>query len=102
MFSGNRGAHKRTTVCPARAQDNAMYVVVANHSGPSGPYTGCGGSAVWAPAGVSLADAGSGDPGFASACLDPDVLARARAEDFVLMDPSLSAPVHPRDHVTLD
>jgi predicted amidohydrolase len=102
MFSGHRGAHKRATVCPARALDNAMYVVVANHCGPSGPYAGCGGSAVWDPAGVSLAGAGSGDPGLASACFDPDGLACARAEDFVLMDPSLSAPVYPRDHVTLD
>ena len=102
MFSGSRGAHKRATVCPARALDNAMYVVAANHSGPSGPYNGCGGSAVWDPAGVPLAEAGNSDPGLATARLDPDVLAHARAEDFVLMDPSLNAPVHPRNHAALD
>src|SRR5207245_1548172 len=42
LFGGSRGAHKRATVCPARAVDNAAYVVVANHSGRSGPYDGCG------------------------------------------------------------
>jgi len=102
MFDRNRGAHKRATVCPALALDNAMYVVVANHVGPSGPYNGCGRSAVWNPEGVLLVDAHSADPGLATARLDPEVLTRVRAEDFVLMDPSLSAPVHRRSYVILD
>jgi predicted amidohydrolase len=102
MFPGERGRHKRAIVCPARAMDNAMYVVAANHNGPSGSYLGCGGSAVWDPLGILLADAGSADPGIATATLDPGLLARARAEDFVLVDPSLSAPMCPRSEVALD
>ena len=31
----------------------------------------------------------------------PEVLARVRSKDFVLMDSSLSAPVHPRNCVNL-
>lgn len=102
MFGWGRGAHKLVTVCPARALDNASYVMVANHSGPSGPYHGCGGSAVWDPDGSLLVDAGNADPGLAVARLDPEVLARARAGDLVLVDPSLSAPVRPRSGATLD
>ncbi|MCW2638632.1 MAG: putative amidohydrolase [Dactylosporangium sp.] len=102
MFGQGSGAHKRATVCPARALDNASYVVVANHCGPSGPYHGCGRSAVWNPDGTVLVDADIADPGLATARLDPQVLARARAEDLVLVDPSLTAPVHPRSGVTLN
>jgi hypothetical protein len=50
---------------------------------------------------TALIDAAMADPGLATARLDPQVLARARAEDLVLVDPSLSAPVHPRSGVTL-
>jgi predicted amidohydrolase len=102
LFGGKRGERKRVTVCPARALDNAMYVVMANHCGPSGPLTGCGGSAVWDPEGVLVVDAKAADPGLAVARLDPGVVAGARAEDCTLMDPSLSAPVHRRRHVILD
>ena len=102
MFGRGRGAHRRATVCPARALDNASYVVVANHNGPSGPYHGCGRSAVWNPDGTLLVDADIADPGLATARLDPEVLARARAEDLVLVDPSLGARVHPRESSTLD
>ncbi len=101
MFGRGRGAQRRATICPARALDNACYVVVANHSGRSGPYDGCGGSAVWGPDGALLVDAGMADPGLATARLDPEVLARARAEDLVLVDPSLGAPVQRRNGVTL-
>ncbi|MFD7873514.1 carbon-nitrogen hydrolase family protein [Streptomyces sp. NPDC059766] len=96
MFSRGSGERQRATVFPARAMDNTSYVLLANHSGPSGPYHGCGGSAVWNPDGTLLADAGTAEPGLATARLRPDVLARARAEDPVLVDPSLTAPVRPR------
>jgi predicted amidohydrolase len=102
MFARGRGAHKRATLCPARALDNANYVVAANHSGPSGPYHGCGRSAVWNPDGTLLVDAEMADPGLATARLEPEVLAAARAEDLVLVDPSLNAPLHPRSSITLD
>ena len=98
MFNHARGDHKRATVCPARALDNAFYVAAANHCGPSGPYVGCGHSAVWNPDGTVLADAGLDDPGLAVGRLEPDALARARAEDFVLVDPSLKTPAQPRLH----
>jgi 5-aminopentanamidase len=101
MFSRGWGAHKRATLCPARALDNACYVVVANHSGRGGPYDGCGGSAIWDPDGRLLADAGAADPALATAPLDPKVLAAARSGDLPLTDPSLTAPVHPRSSVTL-
>lgn len=102
MFPGERGERKRAIVCPARALDNAMYVVAANHSGKSGPLHGCGGSAIWDPEGTQLADAGSAEPGLAIAHLDPDVLARVRAGDWVLTYPSLRVPAYPRGHIMLD
>jgi 5-aminopentanamidase len=101
MFGRGRGAHRRATICPARALDNACYVVVANHSGPSGPFHGCGHSAIWNPDGTMLVDAGDADPGLATGRLDPEVLTRARAHDLTLTDPSLRAPVRPREHVTV-
>lgn len=102
MFPGSRGDFRRTTICPARALDNAMYVVAANHCGSSGPYDGCGGSALWDPEGRLLADAGDGSPGLATARLDPDVLARIRADECALLDPSRSDRAHPRGHFMLD
>ncbi|MER5732690.1 carbon-nitrogen hydrolase family protein [Streptomyces sp. NPDC002138] len=96
MFGRGSGERQLATVFPARAMDNTGYVLLANHCGPSGPYDGCGRSAVWNPDGTLLADAGTATPGLAVARLDPAALARARAEEPVLIDPSLSAPVLPR------
>ncbi|MBT2493685.1 carbon-nitrogen hydrolase family protein [Streptomyces sp. ISL-96] len=101
MFGRGSGAHQRATVFPARALDNTSYVLLANHSGSSGPYQGCGQSAVWNPDGTLLVDAGTADPGLATARLDPQVLARCRAEEPVLVDPSLSAPAYPRSGIIL-
>src|SRR5262249_4911959 len=101
MFDRGRGERKRATLRPAPAADNACYVVVANPCGPSGPYDGCGHSAAWGPDGTLLADAESADPGLATARLDPDVFARVRSGDLVLVDPSLRAPVLPRVGITL-
>ncbi|MER8187866.1 carbon-nitrogen hydrolase family protein [Kitasatospora sp. NPDC094015] len=101
MFGRGAGARQLATVFPARALDNTGYVLLANHNGPSGPYHGCGGSAVWNPDGTVLAQAGPADAALAVARLDPAVLAHARAEDPVLVDPSLTAPARPRDGVRL-
>ncbi|MBO0869379.1 MAG: carbon-nitrogen hydrolase family protein [Micromonosporaceae bacterium] len=92
MFDRGRGDLKRRILGPARALDNACFVAFANHSGRSGPYVGCGASAVWGPDGALLADAGDGEPGVATARLEPAVLAAARAGDLPLADPSLTAP----------
>src|SRR5262249_24367012 len=96
MFDRGRGKAKRATIGPARALDNAGSRAVANRCGPSGPYDGCGGCAVWSPEGMLVADAGRADPGLAIARLEPEVLARVRAGDLALVDPSLRAPVLPR------
>ena len=102
MFGQGSGASQRAVVFPARALDNTGYALLANHSGPSGPYRGCGGSAVWNPDGSLLVDAGNAVPGVAVARLDPQVLARMRAEEPVLVDPSLPIPAAgPRFGATL-
>ncbi|MEV4615897.1 carbon-nitrogen hydrolase family protein [Kitasatospora sp. NPDC049258] len=101
MLGRGSGARQRATVFPARALDNTAYALLANHNGPSGPYHGCGGSAVWNPDGTLLVEAGEADTALAVARLDPGVLARARAEEPVLVDPSLTAPVRPRGGVRL-
>lgn len=102
MFGEGTGAHQRATVFPARALDNTCYVVLANHSSLSGPYRGCGGSAVWGPDGHLLADAETADPGLATVSLDPAVLASVRSAEPVLVDPSLTAPAGPRREAALD
>ena len=101
LFARGHGAHRRATMLPARALDNTCYVVLANHIGPSGPYHGCGGSAVWNPDGTLLVDAGGADPGLVTAPLEPEALARTRSAEPVRVDPSLDAPSQPRDDVTL-
>ena len=101
MFDRGRGVRKRSTLCPARALDNTCYVVLANHCAASGPYDGCGGSAVWGPDGALIADAESDDPGLAVARFEPGAVAEARAADLTLVDPSLDAPAQPRRAVTL-
>jgi predicted amidohydrolase len=102
MFPRGGGVHRRAVLCPARALDNTNYVVAANHTGRSGPYHGCAHSSIWNPDGTLLVNADTADPGLATARLDAQALATARAEDLVLIDPSLTAPVHPRSHATLD
>ncbi|MBH1933342.1 carbon-nitrogen hydrolase family protein [Streptomyces sp. AV19] len=50
------GPRKLATLYPAMARDNALYVALANHVGPSGAFTACGLSAVWGPDGRVLAE----------------------------------------------
>ncbi|WP_428961605.1 carbon-nitrogen hydrolase family protein [Micromonospora fluostatini] len=102
MFDRGAGVRKRALLCPARAWDNAGYVVVANHCARSGPYDGCGGSGGWGPDGRLLADAGLDDPGLAVVPLEPAAVAEARAGDLPLADPSVDARPGPRDLITVD
>lgn len=74
-------AHKRMTRGAARALDNSMYVLFANHVGPQGGYIGSGHSAIWDPNGDVRADADRELPGLAVAMLDPEVLRVARLGD---------------------
>ncbi|MGA5822650.1 carbon-nitrogen hydrolase family protein [Kitasatospora sp. NPDC094028] len=57
LYGTGNGVHERATLYPGIAKDSDMYVVLANHVGPSGPWTGCGGAALWAPGGTLLAEA---------------------------------------------
>ncbi|WP_274557951.1 carbon-nitrogen hydrolase family protein [Streptomyces spiramyceticus] len=70
-WKGN-GERERTAVYPSLAKDHGLYVALANHVGRSGPYVGCGLSAVWAPDGTTTAEAATDRPGLALA----DVLTR--------------------------
>ncbi|MFD7709320.1 carbon-nitrogen hydrolase family protein [Streptomyces sp. NPDC059786] len=59
LYGTSGGADELATVYPGIAKDADMYVVLANHVGPAGPWTGCGRSAVWAPGGALLTQADS-------------------------------------------
>ncbi|MGK5545760.1 carbon-nitrogen hydrolase family protein [Streptomyces sp. URMC 127] len=56
LYGRGGGAQERMQIFPALAQDNGLHVLLANHTGPSGPYDACGLSAVWAPDGSVLAE----------------------------------------------
>ncbi|WAL76015.1 carbon-nitrogen hydrolase family protein [Kitasatospora sp. YST-16] len=62
LYGTGGGREERRTVHPAIAKATGMYVVLANHVGPAGPWTGCGGSAVWAPDGTVVAEADESGP----------------------------------------
>ncbi|MYT27621.1 MULTISPECIES: carbon-nitrogen hydrolase family protein [unclassified Streptomyces] len=57
LYGTGGGVEERATVYPGIAKDANLYVVLANHVGPAGAWTGCGGSALWAPGGALLAEA---------------------------------------------
>ncbi|MGW7489431.1 hypothetical protein [Streptomyces sp. NPDC054786] len=50
------------TVYPGIAKDFDLHVVVANHVGPAGAWTGCGRSALWAAGGGLLTQADADTP----------------------------------------
>ncbi|MFI9364290.1 carbon-nitrogen hydrolase family protein [Kitasatospora sp. NPDC053057] len=57
LYGTGNGIHERATLYPSIAKDTNLHVVLANHVGPSGPWTGCGGAALWAPGGALLTEA---------------------------------------------
>ncbi|MFF0742906.1 carbon-nitrogen hydrolase family protein [Streptomyces sp. NPDC004111] len=57
LYGTGGGVDELRTVYPNIARTHGMYVVVANHVGPAGAWTGCGRSALWAPDGAPLAQA---------------------------------------------
>lgn len=60
LYGTGGGAAELAAVHPAIARDTDMYVVLANHVGRAGPWTGCGRSSVWAPGGALLAEDDTG------------------------------------------
>ncbi|MFJ3924180.1 carbon-nitrogen hydrolase family protein [Streptomyces sp. NPDC090022] len=62
LYGTGDGVRERATVHPAIARDHGLYVVLANHVGPAGAWTGCGGSAIWSPGGALLAEADDRTP----------------------------------------
>lgn len=62
LYGTGGGVKELATVYPGIARDFGLHVVVANHVGPAGPWTGCGRSALWAPGGTLLAQADADTP----------------------------------------
>ncbi|HZI96822.1 MAG TPA: carbon-nitrogen hydrolase family protein [Actinomycetales bacterium] len=77
---------RRDLYYAARALDNTMYVVLANAVGGPAPWTFCGGSAVHGPLGEALARGSGHESDVVVAELDPQQLARARAEHPMLAE----------------
>ncbi|MGW6983778.1 carbon-nitrogen hydrolase family protein [Streptomyces sp. NPDC054932] len=67
LYGTGDGIHERATVHPGIAKEHGLYVVLANHVGPAGPWTGCGRSAVWGPDGAPLAEADDRTPSVVTA-----------------------------------
>ncbi|MFB6856416.1 carbon-nitrogen hydrolase family protein [Streptomyces sp. NPDC056121] len=62
LYGTGGGAEELAAVYPGIAERFGLYVVVANHVGPAGEWTGCGRSALWAPGGALLAQADAHTP----------------------------------------
>lgn len=86
LFSRDAGETQYRSWFPARAIDNTVYTVLANHVGPAGPWHAAGGSAVWHPDGRLAAQAPRDGDAVVCADLDPAELARIRAELTMLAD----------------
>lgn len=67
LYGTGGGIHERATVYPGIAAEHGLYVVLANHVGAAGPWTGCGGAALWGPGGKLLAEADDRTPGVVTA-----------------------------------
>lgn len=73
LYGTGDGVRERATVYPGIAREHGLYVVLANHVGPAGPWTGCGRAAVWAPGGALLAEADDRTPSVVTAEIGPAV-----------------------------
>ncbi|WP_199191535.1 nitrilase-related carbon-nitrogen hydrolase [Amycolatopsis sp. CA-126428] len=90
LFSVGNGFPESRTWLPARALDNTVHVLPANHTGATGGWTACGGSAVWGPDG--RVQACPGDTTVVTAYLDPDRLSAARSVEPLFADLAAPAP----------
>ncbi|MET9801838.1 carbon-nitrogen hydrolase family protein [Streptomyces sp. NPDC006368] len=86
LFGVGKGHHESRMWFPARAFDNTMYAVLANHVGHTGGWHTCGGSAVWGPDGRLVVEAGPDKRQLVFADLSPDVLRAARAAHTMVRD----------------
>ncbi|WP_188276104.1 carbon-nitrogen hydrolase family protein [Streptomyces sp. CBMA152] len=86
LFSVGNGYHESRIWFPARAFDNTVYAVLANHIGRTGDWTTCGSSAVWGPDGRVVTEAGPTDEEIVYADLDPAALRSAREAEPMLRD----------------
>ncbi|MET7937620.1 carbon-nitrogen hydrolase family protein [Streptomyces sp. NPDC005322] len=86
LFSVGNGYHESRMWFPARAFDNTIYTVLANHVGTTGGWNTCGSSAIWDPTGRLAAEAGSTEQELVVAELDPERLRCAREVHTVLTD----------------
>ncbi|MFD9724502.1 carbon-nitrogen hydrolase family protein [Streptomyces sp. NPDC059072] len=66
LYGTGGGIEERAALYPGIAKEHDLYVVLANHVGPAGPWTGCGGAAVWGPGGELLAEADDRTPSVAT------------------------------------
>ncbi|MEU1419514.1 carbon-nitrogen hydrolase family protein [Kitasatospora sp. NPDC005751] len=101
LFSVGHGHHESRTWFPARALDNTLYTVLANHIGTTGGWNTCGASAVWSPDGRLLAEAGPDRRELVVADLDPEVLRTTREAESLLADLASQPRTTPRDRHTL-
>lgn len=67
LYGTGDGIRERATVYPGIAEEHGLYVVLGNHVGPAGPWTGCGRAALWAPGGALLAEADDRTPSVVTA-----------------------------------
>lgn len=86
LFGVGNGHHESRTWFPARALDDTMYAVLANHVGRAGSWQACGGSAVWGPDGRLIAEAGPDRTELVTVDLSPAALRAAREAEPVLRD----------------
>ncbi|MFJ9949247.1 carbon-nitrogen hydrolase family protein [Kitasatospora sp. NPDC091207] len=101
LFSVGHGHHESRTWFPARALDNTVYTVLANHIGATGGWQTCGASAVWSPDGRLLAEAGPDRRELVVADLDPEVLRATRESESLLEDLATRPPVTTREQSLL-
>ncbi|CDN45924.1 carbon-nitrogen hydrolase family protein [Paenibacillus sp. P22] len=86
LFSKGMGYQESRVWFPARALDNTVYAVMANHAGKTGVWDACGGSAVWDPYGRLIVEASESEPEVIFAELEPGLLREARASEQMLAD----------------
>ncbi|MDQ0195349.1 carbon-nitrogen hydrolase family protein [Paenibacillus wynnii] len=86
LFSKGMGYLESRVWFPARALDNTIYAVMANHAGKTGVWDACGGSAVWNPFGQLIEEASEAESEIIIVDLDPNMLREARTAERMLAD----------------